>query len=160
MEPKNKIAHKASHKTGRGSSFRALKVFQVHCKAPYTEGTPSIDQSIASLLPISQTTEPGNSWLYPLRRKPRPRQAATCDPSPENSHVGAEKRKAARSAAVSTAAQGRKPKFGLSAGISHAGGKAGVGQYNLPRAVLRLVPSTGFFGLAPKENIFLLRICF
>jgi hypothetical protein len=39
-------------------------------------------------------------------------------------------------------------------------GKAGVGQNNLPRAVLRLVPSTGFFGLAPKENIFLLRICF
>jgi hypothetical protein len=31
---------------------------------------------------------------------------------------------------------------------------------NLPRAVLRLVPSRGFFGLAPKENIFLLRIRF
>jgi hypothetical protein len=43
MDPKNKIAHTAPHKTSRGLVFSRLKDFQVHCKAAFTEGhLPSI----------------------------------------------------------------------------------------------------------------------
>jgi hypothetical protein len=50
---------------------------------------------------------------------------------------------------------GRKPKFGLSAGISHAGGKAEWDK-TTPAGCLEACPIDGFLCLATKENIFLL----